>query len=440
MKKSLSLLLAAAMLLSALTACRKEEEPSSSAPASLPPVEYTYQDGEYEVSYVVPALDRTLDYLVLSVEQDKLEILEYGCKEDNSIAGGGEASSEEASSGASSEAANSETASSEAAGSEASSTGSEEPTEHEANAQEQMEKILESFEQAGQDVDAMEPFEGADEHFYRFQRMIRTALRFAEEGDTTPVVLGKYEDGTYRSEMPNYNVYGWKEYVELTVTDGLVESVTFDAESQEDPTLLISEDPELGADGELGSCYAPIAQEFLENGEQLDALTAPTGGERVLTSFEKLAEPLLASMISAGEKEVVAHMYYDGTYTAQFSTFDSYGWKEYVTLEIQDDQITVLEFDAVSQTEGAPNKSEDTETMEQWSSSVGRDVQDLMEELYANFAASNNDVFEVENVAGATAATNNFKLLVGQLLATAATEGDSEEALEVDRVEVQAAS
>ena len=73
MKKSLSLLLAAAMLLSALTACRKEEEPSSSAPASLPPVEYTYQDGEYEVSYVVPAVDRTLDYLVLSVEQDMLE-------------------------------------------------------------------------------------------------------------------------------------------------------------------------------------------------------------------------------------------------------------------------------------------------------------------------------------------------------------------------------
>lgn len=430
MKKSLSLLLAAVLLFSSLTACQREEtEPSSSAPSSQPPVEYTYQDGEYAVSYAVPALDRTLDYLVLSVEQDRLEIVEYGCKEDSSTTEEGESSASESSG-----------ASATSSGESSSSAPQEELTEHEANAQETMEKILESFEAAGQDVDEMQPFEGADEHFYRFQRMIRTALRFAEAGDTTPVLLGKYEDGTYRSEMPNYNVDGWKEFVELTVADGLVESVTFDAESQEDPTLLISEDPELGADGELGSCYAPIAQEFLENGEQLDAITVPSGGERVMTSFEKLAEPLLASMISAGEKDVVAHMYYDGTYTAQFSTFDSYGWKDYVTLEIQDDQITVKEFDAISQTTGASNKLEDTETLEQWTTAVGRDPQELMEELYSNFASSNNDVFAVDNVAGATVSTNNFKLLVGQLLATAATAGDSEEILEVDRVEVQSAS
>ena len=351
------------------------------------------------------------------------------------MAGGGETSSDEASSGASSEAASSETASSEA-----SSADSEEPTEHEANAQEEMEKILESFEAAGQDVDAMEPFEGADEHFYRFQRMVRTALRFAEAGDTTPALLGKYEDGTYRAEMPGYDVFGWKEFLEITVTDGLVESVIFDAESQEDPTLLISEDPDLGAEGEVGACYAAIAQEFLENGEQLDAISVPTGGERAFISFEKLAEPLLASMLSAGEQDLVAHMYYDGTYTAQFSTFDEDGWKDYVTLEIQDDQITVLEFDALSQTDGAPNKLEDATTVEEWTSAVGRTPDELMEELYANFAASQNDVFQVDNVAGATISTNNFKLLVGQLLATAATAGNTEDVLEVERVEVQAAS
>ena len=89
---------------------------------------------------------------------------------------------------------------------------------------------------------------------------------------------------------------------------------------------------------------------------------------------------------------------------------------------------------------GASNKLEDTETLEQWTTAVGRDPQELMEELYSNFASSNNDVFAVDNVAGATVSTNNFKLLVGQLLATAATAGDSEEVLEVDRVEVQSAS
>lgn len=85
MKKVVSLLLVSALLIGALSACKRNEpEPEPAPPEPVTPT-YDYQDGEYAVSYAVPALDRTLDYLTISIKNDEITIVEAGCKEDVSL-------------------------------------------------------------------------------------------------------------------------------------------------------------------------------------------------------------------------------------------------------------------------------------------------------------------------------------------------------------------
>ena len=53
-------------------------------------------------------------------------------------------------------------------------------------------------------------------------------------------------------------------------------------------------------------------------------------------------------------------------------------------------------------------------------------------ELRSNLDAAGGDPVEMDTVAGATVSSNNFRLLVGQILATAAVNGDTEKTLEVE--------
>ena len=83
MKKMVSLLLAAVLAAGTLSACKKNDpEPAES---SQPEPEQIYQDGDYPVSYTVPALDRTMDFITLSIKDGQIEISDYGCREDNSV-------------------------------------------------------------------------------------------------------------------------------------------------------------------------------------------------------------------------------------------------------------------------------------------------------------------------------------------------------------------
>lgn len=73
-----------------------------------------------------------------------------------------------------------------------------------------MDEIVDEFNAVGHDVEKMELIEGTDEHFYRFQRMVREALEAAKTGDTQEIKLGKYADGDYEAVMPEFNAAGWK--------------------------------------------------------------------------------------------------------------------------------------------------------------------------------------------------------------------------------------
>ena len=130
MKKMVSLLLAAVLAAGTLSACKKNDpEPAES---SQPEPEQIYQDGDYPVSYTVPALDRTMDFITLSIKDGQIEISDYGCREDNSIPA--DSANEGSTSSDAALPSVPETASSEAASSEAAASGHEGATEYEMKA------------------------------------------------------------------------------------------------------------------------------------------------------------------------------------------------------------------------------------------------------------------------------------------------------------------
>ena len=388
MKKMVSLLLAAVLAAGTLSACKKNDpEPAES---SQPEPEQIYQDGDYPVSYTVPALDRTMDFITLSIKDGQIEISDYGCREDNSVPA---------------DSANEGSTSSDA------------------------------FNAVGHDVEKMELIEGTDEHFYRFQRMVREALEAAKTGDTQEIKLGKYADGDYEAVMPEFNAAGWKEYIRLTVKDSQITDIEFNATKQDDSSVLITEDPEQNPQGQSDTpadYYPAIAQSFTEAGEDLNNLTAPTNGTAAFKAFSKLMKPLLASMISGGEKNIVAPMYVDGTYKAQMKEFDEYGWKDYIVLNIKNDQVTIEEYDAFSQADETKLKSQDSELASSMKEKSGTDPAAASKQLIDNFEKAGGDPYTMDSVAGATVSSNTFRLMVAQILATSAVEGDTENTLEIE--------
>lgn len=432
MKKVVSLLLVSTLLIGALSACKRNEpEPEPAPPKPTEPT-YAYQGGEYSVSYAVPALDRTLDYLTISIHNDDITILEAGCKEDVSLPVSLEkTSSSEGASALAEPSVPAEPASSDAA-SEASSVGE---SEYEAKANAQMKDIVAEYDAVEGELERMEPVEGAEEHTYRFMRMMRTALKSAKAGDHTPVKLGKYEDGSYEAAVPSSNASGWRDYIRLTVKDGLITDIDFNAQKEEDPSILITDDPDLNKEGAADSpavYYPAIAKSFTDSNENLDSLSVPTGGATAAKTFQKLMKPLLASMISGGETHITAPRYVDGTYKAQMKEFDEHGWKDYVVVQIHSDKVSVKEFDAISKEDENKLKSQDAEMTAQMEEKTGITPETYTKELRSNLDAADGDPIEMDSVAGATVSSNNFRLLVGQILATAAVNGDAEKTLEVD--------
>ncbi|MGI5967276.1 MAG: FMN-binding protein [Anaerotruncus rubiinfantis] len=434
MKKILSLLLAAALVAASFSACKRETEPvEPPSSSSEPEPVYVYQDGEYSVSYAVPAIDRTLDYLTISVKDDEITIEEYGMKEDPGPAS--QAGDSSASGEAVSTPASSASSSAESTGSASADSSSQALTTAEAEALEAAQLILEEYNGVRGNLDKMEPIKDQEEHTYRFIRMMRTALESAEAGDQKSVTLGKYADGTYKSTMPDFNSDGWKEYVELTVKDGLIDTITYDAIGKDDPASRITTDTSLNSGSQGPSYYYPqIVTNFIEAGDDLTKVMSPTNGASATKSFGKLMNPLLANMISGGEKEIIAPRYVNGTYRAQFTDFDENGWKDYVVIRIDSDKVTIKEFDAISKVDETKLKSQDTELAAKQKEKTDMTPEKAFDALEKNWNGADNDVTKVENVAGATVSSNNFKLLVGQILATAALEGDNEATLEVERI------
>jgi len=105
--------------------------------------------------------------------------------------------------------------------------------------------------------------------------------------------------------------------------------------------------------------------------------------------------------------------YKDGTYRAEFSDFDSHGWKAFVEVTVKDDKFTEVVIDYLDA--DGNKKSADEEYKTTWQS-VNPDM--YPEKAYNELRdqlLDKQDITKIDGVSGATSTTDNFKTLVGAL-------------------------
>ena len=116
------------------------------------------------------------------------------------------------------------------------------------------------------------------------------------------------QDGTYRAEYKNFDVYGWKDYIEVTVENGEISELVFDAVNIEDGSLK-SEDENYKSEmepivGTYPAKYnADLINQFLESGK-ISAVDVVAGATQSTGSFKTLLTNIVPN-IKAGNTEIV---------------------------------------------------------------------------------------------------------------------------------------
>ncbi len=421
MKKIIVTLLAVSLAVSAFAGCTSNSQSSSNV-ASQPSqsaAELKYKDGTYRAE----AADFHYgwkDYVVLTIKNDQITIDEFDAysEQDNTKL----------------KSKDEDYKTSMMAGNAKNGLPETYPAKYSP-------ELIASFGKTG-DVEQVENVAGATSASNTFKRFIREILgKNALTGDTTTLVVNKYADGEYKVMSADYH-YGWKDFVVAEVKDGVLTVKQYDAINQEDPTKLKSQDEEYKTNMIAGNKKNNLPETYPEkySAELVAAFTAADGdlskvetvaGATTATeSFKKLMTAVLKNAENGVTGEYTLPQYVDGTYRAEMSTF-SHGWKDYVVLTVKDGKVTIDEYDSFNETDNTKLKSKDADYKE--SMSAGNKKNGMPEtypekyskELVDSFNNANGDVTKVENVAGATSSSNNFKLLVGQLLKSNAATGDT---------------
>lgn len=119
----------------------------------------------------------------------------------------------------------------------------------------------------------------------------------------------KYQDGSYRVEASDYDQQGWKEFVDITVQDGKITEVDFDALNQEDSRLK-SEDMEYqkayreAALGTDPADYSLRLEDSLKERQKASEVDAVAGATTSSEHFRTMVEELQKSM-ETGNTETV---------------------------------------------------------------------------------------------------------------------------------------
>ncbi|NLW79173.1 MAG: FMN-binding protein [Ruminococcaceae bacterium] len=120
---------------------------------------------------------------------------------------------------------------------------------------------------------------------------------------------------------------------------------------------------------------------------------------------------LLCGALLAGCQADTA--YADGTYYAEFEEYDSYGYKEYMRVTVEDGAVTALEYNAMD-ADGAL-RTQDEKYRQNMES-----VNDTYPEKYTadlvNQFMENKDIDKLDAIAGATWSSDSFKALYKALL------------------------
>jgi len=92
--------------------------------------------------------------------------------------------------------------------------------------------LVTAFHAVEYDLQKVDAVAGATTSSENFKKVMAALMERVENGQTGEITLPLYEDGVYEVEMPEYD-NGWKDFVRVTIADGTVDSIVFDAKNEQ---------------------------------------------------------------------------------------------------------------------------------------------------------------------------------------------------------------
>lgn len=403
MKKKLMLLCSCALLLS-MTACKKE-----------PPKQNTYKNGTYQVQWD-SGRDGYADYLRVEIKDDVVTVLEF----DGVNAAGSRKGADKALQ-------------------QAMLTAQDPNLPYQLDVKKAYSMTVDRFNAAQGDLQQMELVAGATETSDSFVQLLEELLQSnAKSGVAEDLVLPYYADGSYTVTEHDYDGAGMRHQVTVTVTGGQPAVTEVAAKMQEQPAQAEESSAAASQKNDKAEQQGQEAPDFTRVQEQFNAaledgyLTEEDFAEAEDTPsavLQKLVQTALANAHLRGAAEDTLSSLKDGVYRAEMSEYTE-GWKEHLVVAVSRGRVQIVEFDAKN--EQGSLKSSD--------SSFAQALQDAPKEqlhpdsapaeyyrsIVEAFHRGNDNVLEMENVAGATISTNHFKLMMGQLMGYNIPRGDTE--------------
>lgn len=120
---------------------------------------------------------------------------------------------------------------------------------------------------------------------------------------------------------------------------------------------------------------------------------------------------MLLSSCTSSDSEM-----HDGYYSAEAASFDSYGWKEYITIYVRDNTIVTVEYNA--RNASGFIKSWDMDYMREMAAISGTYPNEYVRAYAVSLLNWQNPV-DVDAISGATHSYNSFQLLANAAIAQA---------------------
>lgn len=285
--------------------------------------------------------------------------------------------------------------------------------------------LVTAFRAVEYDLQKVDAVAGATTSSENFKKVMAALMERVENGQTGEITLPLYEDGVYEVEMPEYD-NGWKDFVRVTIADGTVDSIVFDAKNEQGDLKSADEEYRQSmiagnvANGLPETYPADYSQKLVENYQQagsVEEMDGVAGATISSRNFKKLIAHALANAQKGDKTAAVAPIFEDGSYRAQMKEPEQ-GWTEFVVLTIQNNAVTQISFDAVDENGAYKSKDADYQNqMEQAGS--GTYPAQFYPAIIQSFIDARYLPDEMETVAGATQSSTHFKKLVTAALENA---------------------
>lgn len=247
---------------------------------------------------------------------------------------------------------------------------------------------------------------------------------------------GAYTDGVYTAYQADFE-HGWKEYVKLTVKDGNIDTIEFDAVNEAGDKKTDDEDyrNNMAAGNKAQSLpetypekfYPQIVKNYEDAKYKLGDMEMVAGATHSCESFKLLMGEIEKQLKAGTPGDVVLRKYTDGVYTAKMQNPYN-GYYEYLTLTVENDTITAVEFDGKDENGGKKTENEQYQKQmiaaNAFNGLAETDPKTFTTEL-ANQVVDGKTGDEIELVAGATYSSKTFKKLLAHAI-TAAKNGTAE--------------